>query len=57
MLSTREIERLQVSSLYEGRTRFAPADPDEWTYAGGTRREVPMAPLREAGRQCPILDR
>ena len=56
-LSTREIERLQVSSLYDGRTRFAPADPDEWTYAGETWREVPMDPLRQAERQCPILDR
>jgi hypothetical protein len=41
MLSIPGIERLQVSSLYDGRARFAPADPVEWTYAGETWREVP----------------
>jgi hypothetical protein len=44
MLSISEIERLQVSSLYDGRTRLAPADPVEWTYAGETWREVPIDP-------------
>jgi len=57
MLSMPEIERLQVSSLYDGRTRLAPADPDEWTYAGETWREVPTGPLREAEQKCPVLAR
>jgi hypothetical protein len=46
-----------VSSLYDGLTRVPPADPDEGTYAGETWREVPMGALRQAERQCPILDR
>ena len=57
MLSIPEIERLQVRSLYDGRTRLAPADPDEWTYAGETWREVPIGPLREAEQKCPVLAR
>ena len=52
MLSIREIERMQVSRLYDGRARVEPAEPDEWTYAGETWREVPMAPLREAEQRC-----
>jgi hypothetical protein len=57
MLSIPEIERLQVSSLFDGRTRLEPADPDEWTYAGETWRDVSMDPLRKAEQQCPVLAR
>jgi hypothetical protein len=53
MLSIPEIERL----LYDGRTRLAPADPDEWIYAGETWREAPTGPLQEAEQKCPVLAR
>jgi hypothetical protein len=56
MLSIREIERL-LSSRFDGRTRLEPPDPDEWTYAGETWRDVSMDPLREAEQQCPVRAR
>ena len=57
MLSIREIERIQVSSLFDGHTRAEPTDPDEWTYAGETWRDLSIVTLRESEQRCPVQDR
>ena len=49
---------LAVSAAAGGRVPSAGADEDIPAMgAGETWREVPMDPLRQAERQCPILDR
>ena len=47
--------RVQVSGLCH--TRAEPTDPDEWTYAGETWRDLSIVTLRESEQRCPVQDR
>ena len=44
--------RVQVSGL-----RAEPTDPDEWTYAGETWRDLSIVTLRDSEQRCPVQDR
>lgn len=56
-LSVRDLMALQVSTIYDGRTRFEPAEPSEEAYAGETWSEVPLELLRAAERHCRVSEK
>lgn len=53
-LSVRELERLQVSTVYDGQTRFEPAEPDEQAYVNEGWRDVSLEALWVAERRCRV---
>jgi hypothetical protein len=55
VLSARDLERLEVSAVYDGRSRVAPPDLDSRVdVAGEGWRDVPLELLRRADKACRV---
>jgi hypothetical protein len=53
-LSVRELDRMEVSTVYDGETRVEPAEPDARTYVNEGWRDVPLEALRDGERLCRV---
>lgn len=53
-VSIRDITRLQVSTLYDGRERLEPAEPTADTYVNESWRDVSLDAVRAADQLCRV---